>query len=72
MNLCDRHGAFISQLFNKVQRYYYICIMNYVLCALSRPLLSVNYPANVMNAITTPMIGNASTKPTPMNMIPIN
>ena len=27
--------------------------------------LSVNYPANVMNAITTPMIGNASTKPIP-------
>ena len=34
--------------------------------------MKFSYWKRVMNAITTPMIGNASTKPIPMNMILIN
>ncbi len=33
---------------------------------------SASYLNNVMNAITTPMIGKASTKPIPINIILIN
>lgn len=34
--------------------------------------MKFSYWKSVMNAITTPMIGSASTKPIPMNIILIN